>query len=120
MFPGARILDPVTHDMLVPSGMIAVPAPGPVNVLTENMPAAKVGDFVQCTGMTAAGPAHPPLLGAPPAMLPPPPFAPISKGSMTVLINNKPAGRWVVDMAGCGTFLGDPKMIPMRKTLIGG
>jgi hypothetical protein len=41
---------------------------------------------------------------------------------MTVLIHGMPAARWVPsgDFAACGVFLGDPKLIAMRKTLIGG
>jgi uncharacterized Zn-binding protein involved in type VI secretion len=121
MFPAARLTDPITHDQLVPSGLIAMPMPGrPLNVLIEFMPAAVCGDFVACTGALVAGLAHPPQTGAPPAFLPPPPFAPISKGSATVLINNLPAARWIVDMAGCGTFLGDAKLAATRTVLIGG
>jgi uncharacterized Zn-binding protein involved in type VI secretion len=121
MFPGARLTDPVTHDMLVPSGIIAVPIPGrPVNVITEMMPAAVMGDFVMCTGATSMGPAHPPMAGPPPAFLPPLPMPPIAKGSATVLINGIPAARWISDTAGCGTFLGDPKLAATRTVLIGG
>lgn len=121
MFPAARLTDPVTHDMLVPSGMVAVPLPGrPISVLIEKMPRATLGDFVLCTGATSMGPAHPPMAGPPPTFLPPLPMPPIAKGSTTVLINGSPAGRWIVDMAGCGTFLGDPKLALTRTTLIGG
>ncbi|OSQ51608.1 PAAR domain-containing protein [Marivita geojedonensis] len=121
MFPGARLTDPVTHDTVVPSGLIAVPSPGrPVTVLTEKMPAAVMGDFVLCSGMTSAGPAHPPMIGPPPAFVPPLPMPPIAKGSATVLIHGRPAARWIVDMAGCGTLLGDPKMMVARTVFIGG
>lgn len=121
MFPAARLLDPVTHDQLVPSGMIAVPLPGPPpNVIIEGMASAAVGDFVACTGVVTGGIVHPPQTGAPPLFLPPPPFMPIVSGSPTVLVNNRPAGRWVADKAGCGVFLGDAKMIPTRSVVIGG
>lgn len=121
MFPAARLTDPITHDQVVPSGLIAMPSPGrPLNVIIEFMPAAVMGDFVACTGMTSMGPAHPPQLGAPPAFFPPLPFAPIIKGSTSVMINFKPAARWVVDTAACGVFLGDAKLMATRKTLIGG
>jgi hypothetical protein len=45
---------------------------------------------------------------------------PTSKGSATVLINNLPAARWIADQAGCGVFLGDAKLAPLRTVLIGG
>ena len=118
MFPAARKGDPLTHDMLVPAGLIGPPATGPCPsgpVIIEGLPAAHVGCIAICTGATSAGPIHPPL--------PTPPFGtPIVKGSMTVLIHNMPAARWTPapDMAGCGVFLGDPKLIATRKTLIGG
>lgn len=121
MFPGARLTDPITHDHLVPSGVITLPAIGRVpTVFTEKMPAAVATDFVACTGVTSAGPIHPPQVGAPPAFMPPPPMVPISKGSATVMIQNKPAARWIVDMAGCGVFLGDSKMLAIRTVTIGG
>ena len=41
MFPAARIGDPLKHDMLVPSGTIALPA-GPTTVTIEGMPATTV------------------------------------------------------------------------------
>lgn len=115
MFPAARIADPITHDMLAPAGVIA-PVPGaPINVFIEFMPAAKVGDIAVCSGMTSAGPVHPPV--------PAPPFGtPIVKGSATVLINFLPAARWAPsgDLAACGVFLGMPPLVPTRKTFIGG
>lgn len=120
MFPAARLTDPVTHDMAVPSGMISVPQPGRVpTVMIEMMPAAVMGDFVGCTGMTSAGPAHPPMMGPPPAFTPPLPMPPIVKGCMTVLVQNRPLGRWIMDTAGCGTFLGDAKMMAARTVTVG-
>ncbi len=58
------------------------------------------------------GPMHPPIPG---------PQPPIVKGSMTVLIHNMPAARWVpsLDVSGCGVFLGDPKLAAVRTVLIG-
>lgn len=121
MFPGARLTDPITHDQLVPSGFITIPAIGRIpTVLTEKAPAAVMTDYVTCTGVTSAGPIHPPQLGAPPTFLPPPPMVPISKGSATVMIQKKPAARWMVDFAGCGVFLGDAKMMATRTVKIGG
>lgn len=81
--------------------------------------AAVMGDFVQCTGVLSAGIAHPPLLGAPPAFLPPPPFAPISKGSATVMINKIPAARWVVDNVACGTFVDFMPLAMTRRVTVG-
>lgn len=118
MFPAARKGDPITHDLLVPSGVIGPPPTGPCPtgpVIIEGLPAAHVGCIAVCSGATSAGPVHPPV--------PTPPFGtPIVKGSMTVLIHNMPAARWspAPDMAACGVFLGDPKLAATRKTLIGG
>jgi len=84
-------------------------------VFIEGLPAARVGDIAACTGVTAAGPIHPPV--------PTPPFGtPIVVGSTTVLIDFRPAARWMpsMDTAGCGVFLGNPTMIATRKTIIGG
>jgi uncharacterized Zn-binding protein involved in type VI secretion len=118
MFPAARIGDPVTHDMLVPSGIIGPPLQGrPITVMIEGLPAAVVGDFVTCTGALVAGLAHPPQAGPPPAI---PPSVPIVLGSFTVFINGMPAARWIVGTAACGTFLGDPKTASNRTVLIGG
>lgn len=119
MFPAARKGDPVTHDLLVPSGIIGPPLTGPCPmgpVLIEFLPAAHVGCLAICSGATSFGPAHPPPV--PPA----PPGFPIVKGSMTVLIHGMPAARWAPsgDLAACGVFLGDPKLIATRRTLIGG
>ncbi|MFK7837956.1 MAG: hypothetical protein AB8B60_17235 [Sulfitobacter sp.] len=120
MFPAARLTDPITHDMLVPSGVISYPAIGRIpTVIIENMPAAVMTDFVTCSGATSAGPAHPPMAGPPPAFMPPPPCPPIILGKMNVLVQNKPLARWVIDSAGCGTFLGDPKLMATRTTLVG-
>jgi aminoglycoside phosphotransferase (APT) family kinase protein/uncharacterized Zn-binding protein involved in type VI secretion len=116
-FPAARLTDPVTHDMLTPSGVIGPPLAPPIGglVIIEGMPAAYVTCTVQCAGTTAVTPVHPPL---PPGTPPPP----IITGSSSVLINGMPAARWAPsgDMAACGTFLGDPKLTPMRTVWIGG
>lgn len=116
MPPGfaARITDPITHDSQVPSGVIA-PMPSPSMVLIEGLPAARVGDIAVCTGMTALGPMHPPI--------PAPPFGtPITLGSATVMCDFRPLARWIpsMDVAGCGVFLGDPKLAATRKVLVGG
>lgn len=120
MFPAARIGDPITHDLLVPSGLIGPPLPAPLPpILIEHLPAAVVGDFVTCTGALSAGIAHPPQAGPPPSV---PPSVPIVKGSLTVMINYKPAARWApsMDTAGCGVFLGNPTLAAARTVLIGG
>jgi hypothetical protein len=41
---------------------------------------------------------------------------------MTVFIYNMPAARWVMsgDFGACGVFLGDLKLIAMRRVFIGG
>lgn len=110
MLPAARLLDTVTHDMLVPSGMISAPMPGRVpTVIIENQPAARIGDLVACTGAISAGIVHPP----------PPAPVPIALGNFTVITENSAQSRWIMDTAGCGTFLGDPKLVATRKTLIG-
>jgi uncharacterized Zn-binding protein involved in type VI secretion len=88
-----------------------------MTVPIEYLPAAVVGDFVTCTGALSAGIAHPPQAGPPPAV---PPSVPIVKGSATVLIGFMPAAHWIVDMAGCGVFLGDSKLAATRTVLIGG
>lgn len=118
MFPAARIGDPITHDMLVPSGVIGPQAPAPCPlcasqpVMIEMLPAAHVLCTCICTGATSFGPAHPPIPG---------PQPPIIKGSMTVLIHNMPAARWApsLDVGACGVFLGDPKLAATRTVLIG-
>ena len=118
MFPAARKGDPITHDMLVPAGVIAPPPTGPCPqgpVMIEFLPAAHVGCIAVCSGATSAGPVHPPV--------PTPPFGtPIIKGSATVMIHGMPAARWTPsgDMAGCGVFLGMPPLAATRTTLIGG
>jgi uncharacterized Zn-binding protein involved in type VI secretion len=119
MFPAARKGDPVTHDMLVPAGVIGPPITGPCPmgpVMIEGLPAAHVGCTVICSGATSLGPIHPPL-PIPPA---PPPV--IVKGSLTVMIHGMPAARWAPsgDVSACGSFLGDPKLMAMRTVLIGG
>jgi uncharacterized Zn-binding protein involved in type VI secretion len=118
-FPAAREGDTVTHDLVVPAGVIApplIPCPptlGPV--LIEGLPAAHVGCSVLCSGATSLAPIHPP----PPPGVPPPP---IVTGSATVLIHGLPAARWAPsgDLSACGAFLGDPKLAPSRRVLIGG
>ena len=111
MFPAARIGDPITHDMLVPSGSIALPA-GPSTTTIEGKPAATVGCLCACSGAIMNGTVHPP----------PPLPVPIAKGSSSVTIDFKPAARWAPsgDTAGCGVFLGDPKAAASRTTFIGG
>lgn len=117
MFPPARIGDPITHDKLVPCGLIGPPAPGPpCMVIIEGLPAARLGDFVTCTGALSVGLAHPPQAGPPPSV---PPSVPIIAGSAVVMIGGTPAPRWVVDTGACGVFLGDEKMLASRKVLIG-
>jgi uncharacterized Zn-binding protein involved in type VI secretion len=117
MLPAARIGDTITHDKLVPSGVIGPPMPGAtLTVIIEGMPAACLGDFVTCTGMTTPGPMHPPQAGPPPAI---PPSMPIAAGSATVLIGGRPAARWIMDTGGCGVFLGDPKLLVTRKVMLG-
>ena len=118
MFPAARQGDPITHDMLVPSGVIGPmgPAPCPMcavaPVIIEMLPAAHVGCTCICSGATSAGPFHPPIPG---------PQPPITLGSPTVLIHNMPAARWspAPDMGACLVFLGDPKLAATRTVLIG-
>lgn len=117
MFPAARKGDPITHDMLVPSGVIGPPITGPCPmppVMIEGLPAAHVNCTAVCSGATSFGLAHPPPV-------PPAPPPPIVKGSMTVFIHGMPAARWVVsmDVAACGVFLGDPKLIATRTVFIG-
>lgn len=123
MFPAARKGDPITHDLLIPCGIIGPPVAGPCPppimgpVMIEFLPAAHVNCTVVCSGLTSAGPVHPPI--------PPPPLAPpnvIIKGSLTVLIHNMPAARWspAPDLGTCGVFLGDPKLAAARTVLIGG
>lgn len=118
MFPAARIGDPITHDQIVPSGLIGPPMPGrSPTVLIEFLPAAVIGDFVTCTGALSVGIAHPPQAGPPPAV---PPSVPIIIGSFRVMINFMPAARWIADTSACGAFLGDPKLASNRTVLIGG
>jgi hypothetical protein len=119
MFPAARKGDPVTHDMLVPSGVIGPPITGPCPppmgpVMIEMLPAAHVNCTVICSGVTSLGPIHPPPI-------PPAPPPPIVKGSVSVLIHGLPAARWVPsgDIGACTVFLGDPKLAAMRTVLIG-
>ena len=66
MFPAARIGDPITHDQLVPSGIIGPAAPVPcplcvaMPVLIEGLPAAHACCTAICTGVITAGMVHPP------------------------------------------------------------
>jgi uncharacterized Zn-binding protein involved in type VI secretion len=118
MFVAARLLDPVTHDMVVPSGVIGpplVPPPRFGTVIIEGLPAAAMTCTAVCSGAISVGILHPPL-PIPPA---PPPI--IMKGDFTVLIYGLPAARWspAMDVTTCGAFLGDPKLLAMRKTFIG-
>jgi uncharacterized Zn-binding protein involved in type VI secretion len=119
MFPAARVLDPITHDMLVPCGVIgpSVTCPCAMLVMIEMLPAAHVSHVAICTGVITGGIIHPPLPPSPPA----PPNI-IVKGSTTVFIHGMPAARWAVapDMAACGVFLGNPALIATRKVFIGG
>lgn len=123
MPPGfaARLTDPVTHDLQVPSGVIgpAVPPTCPCTppVLIEGLPAAHVGHFAVCTGVISTGIIHPPPV--PPA----PPGFPIIKGSTSVFIHGQPAARWTpasMDVAACGVFLGLPALAATRRVIIGG
>jgi uncharacterized Zn-binding protein involved in type VI secretion len=117
MFPAARILDPITHDLTVPCGVIVPPVAGPPPnlVLIEGMPAAYVTCRCACTGAISGGLVHPP---------PPDPnvLPPIMTGSTTVLISGFPAARWspAPDFGACTVMLGDPKLAAMRTVLIGG
>lgn len=117
MFPAARKTDPITHDLLAPSGMIGPPISGPCPgvgpVLIEGPPAAHVTCTAVCTGVITGGIAHPPIPGPPP---------PIIVGSPTVFIHGFFAARWAPsgDVAGCGVFLGMPPLAATRTTLIGG
>ncbi len=113
MFPAARIADPITHDLVVPSGVIGPSTPSSGIVMIEGMPAAHVGCTVVCSGVISTGIAHPPPPGMPP---------PIVTGSTTVMINGLPAARWFPsgDTGACGVFLGDPKLSAARTVFIGG
>ena len=119
MFPAARLTDPITHDLLVPCGVIGPQAPAPcplcaaTPVIIEFLPAAHVNCTVVCSGVISGGIAHPPL---------PPPPPPIVIGSLTVTIHGMPAARWspAPDIGACGVFLGNPALAATRKTLIGG
>ncbi len=117
MFPAARVADPVTHDFLVPSGVIGPAMVGSCpsgQVLIEGLPAAYVTCTVICTGViTGGGIVHPPPPGAP---------VPIVMGSATVHICGMPAARWTpsTDIAACGAFLGDLKLLAARSVFIGG
>lgn len=117
MFPAARKGDPITHDMIVPCGVIGPPITGPCPppmypVIIEGLPAAHVNCTVVCTGVVSGGMVHPP----------PPVPPPIVTGSQTVFIHCMPAARWAPsgDIGACGVFLGDPKVAATRTVLIGG
>jgi uncharacterized Zn-binding protein involved in type VI secretion len=116
MPPGfaARIGDLLTHDMATPCGAIT-PMPSPSTTIIEGLPAARVGDIAACTGVTSAGPIHPPI--------PVYPFGtPIAVGSTTVMIDFRPAARLIpsMDTAMCGVFLGHASTMAGRKVIIGG
>jgi hypothetical protein len=120
MFPAARKGDPITHDLVVPSGVIGPPVTGPcpppcTPVSIEGLPAAHMLCTVVCSGATSAGVIHPPPV-------PPAPPAPIVVGTSTVLIHGQPAARWFPsgDVSACGVFLGDSKLTATRTVLIGG
>lgn len=115
MFPAARFGDPVSHDKIVPSGVIGPPV-GPPQVLVEGLPAACLGDLTTCGGVAAAGVIHPPQVGPPPAPIP---SAPILTGSAKVLIGNRPLARWSVDTTACGAFVGDEKLLATRRVFVG-
>lgn len=119
VFAAARMGDPVTHDTLVPAGIIGPPLSGPCPsglVLIEGQPAAHLLCAVPCSGAVIAGVVHPPL-PIPPA---PPPL--IVLGSIGVMIHGLPAARWLPsgDVTACGAFLGDFKLLPARRVFIGG
>ena len=59
------------------------------------------------------------MAGPPPTFMPPPPCPPIVVGKMNVIVENMPLGRWVIDTTGCGSFLGDAKLIATRTTMVG-
>ena len=121
MFPAARKLDPLTHDLLAPCGIVSLPITGPCPppamgpVMIEFLLAAHVGCIAVCTGVITGGIVHPPV--------PVHPFGtPIVKGSTSVFIHGMPAARWFTsaDVAGCGTFIGTSAMLAMRRVFIGG
>jgi uncharacterized Zn-binding protein involved in type VI secretion len=116
MFPAARVGDPITHDQLVPCGVIGPGAGAASRVVIEGLPAATVGCLCVCSGAISAPPG---IVHPPPPLTPP---TPIMKGSATVLIGGMPAARWTPapDAGGCGVFLGDMKLMATRRVLIGG
>ncbi len=118
MFPVARILDPITHDLLTPCGVIALP-PGVVPhkpVIVEGQPIAFAGCQAVCTGAVSTGIVHPPI----PPPLPQPVLAVLL--NPTVVAYAMPVARWVLsgDASACGAFLGDPKLAATRTVLMGG
>jgi len=76
----ARVGDPTTH------GGVLLPAGAAVTVLIGGMPAAVVGTMHQCPMPPPVGP-HPPNPVTPP-------------GSLTVMIEKRPAAR-MGDLTGC-------------------
>lgn len=113
-FPAARKTDVISHDGVTPSGAIAppvVPCAGGL-VIIEGTPAAHINCTVACSGVSAAGPVHPP----------PPAPVPIVMGSSTVHVHGLPASRWVPsgDQAVCCAQLGNAALVPIRTVLIGG
>jgi uncharacterized Zn-binding protein involved in type VI secretion len=96
--------------------VIGPPVSGPCpsgSVIIEGLPAAHVTCTAVCSGAISGGLVHPPPPGPPP---------PIISGSLSVLIHGKPAARWAPsgDIAACGSFLGDPKLVATRTVFIGG
>lgn len=119
MFPATRMGDQPCHDTLTPAGLIGPPLTGPCPaglVMIEGMPAAHVGCTAVCSGAIMVGVVHPPL------PIPPAPPPTIIVGSISVLIHNFPAARWLPsgDLVACGAFMGTLPMVLTRRTLIGG
>lgn len=111
MFFPARLGDTISHDGVVVAGVI-MPATGAVaTVLIEGQPAATAGCLYTCNGLTAGGPAHPPL----------PAPVPIIGGTQTVIVQGFPLLRWspAPDLTPCGAMLGDPKMSATRTVTVG-
>jgi len=115
LFAAARIGDPLTHDTIVPSGVIGPPLTGPAGkpVMIEGMLAAHQFCSAVCAGTVVVGVVHPPPPGPPP---------PVLSGSLGVHVNNRPASRWAFSgaIAACGAMLGDLKLLATRKTFFGG
>lgn len=110
-FPMARIGDLTYHDPATPSGLVGPnPMATPGTVMVEGKPAASAGSLCACSGITAAGLAHPPIPGT----------YPIASGSATVTVQGFPAARWApTDLAACGAMTVDLKLLPFRTVLVG-